>query len=76
MSIIHIRETACYCCQCKKEVVLGKVRIVDGDKFCKYNPVPDGWTRFLLDNVVHYVCPKHTVEILIVIDGKPYNARS
>ena len=76
MSIIHIQETRCYCCGCKKENVLGKVKIVDGAEFCKYNPVSDGWTRFILHDVIHYVCPKHTVQVHVVIDGEPYNAKN
>ena len=72
MSITHFQETVCYCCQCKKDIVLGKLQIQEGDKLVRYNPVGHGWTSFILNNQIHYLCPRHTLGILISVDGKPY----
>lgn len=72
MSITHIQETSCYCCQCNETILLAKVRVPDGAEFAKYNPETFGWKSFILKGNLHYLCPKHILGILITIDGQPY----
>lgn len=72
MSIKHIQETFVYCCQCKKEISVSKVTVYDGWDFLKYNPHHDGWKSFIIDDITYYLCPKHTLNIHIVIDNKPF----
>jgi len=70
--VSHKQEIVCYCCQCKKEISIDKVTVVDGDEFFKVDPLTRGWKRFILNDMVYYLCPKHTLNIHIVVDGVPY----
>ena len=75
MSIKNIQKTTVYCCQCRKEIVVSELIVPDGSNFLKYNPIHDGWERFIIDGSTYYLCPRHTLDIHVVVDNKPFNKR-
>jgi len=71
-SINHKQITTVYCCQCKKRIVISEVIVPEGFDFYKCNPLTYGWKTFVLNKEIHYLCPKHTLDIHVVVDNKPY----
>ena len=71
-NITYNQKTTVYCCQCKKSIVVSEVAIPEGADFYTCNPLAYGWKMFVLNEEIHYLCPKHTLGIHIVVDNKPY----
>lgn len=74
VGIKHIQKTTCYCCACKKDIVIGEVEIPDGYLPLKYyqDSPAEGWQAFVLDGMRFYVCPKHDLDVVVFIDGERF----
>lgn len=72
MSLIHFQRTYCYCCQCRKSICIDEVKIREGNDFLKVDPLNYDWSSFILNGKKHYLCPKHSLEVNISVDGEKY----
>jgi hypothetical protein len=68
--IEHIQKTYCYCLKCQEKILICEYIIQDGDMFVTVDPEQFGWKRFSYKGRHFWLCPKHTVEETVVIDGE------
>ena len=66
MNIRHEQKTYIYCCKCKTDILVSNVTVPDGAEFLKCTPADYNWKSFILNDQIHYLCPKHDLTTSIL----------
>ena len=66
----YLQKAVCYCSACEEDVTLFEAVVYPGASYQTIDPVYEGWSRFVSNGKNVYICPKHTVDLTLFVDGK------
>lgn len=66
----YIHKAVCFCSACKEDVILFECTVFPNQEYQTVDPIYQGWRLFVFDKKRIYICPKHTIEFTLFIDGK------